>query len=309
MQIIAQTNNSKIAKVFLGKLNSGVTVEFVESFQPPNPVEKKIIYLISTMCGCPIKCSFCDSGGFYQGKLTKEEMFEQIDYLVRLRFETNDITTKKFKIQFARMGEPALNMAVCDVLEEFNSRYTAPGFLPSVSTVAPKGTDAFFDRIIDIKKRLYDMNFQMQFSIHSTNLEYRDKLIPVKKLSFQEISKLSERFYSSGGKKTSLNFALAGQAELDENILAGFFNPELVILKITPVNPTAAAKRSGTISEKLDSDYFKEKVDKIKDKGFEVIISIGELEENLIGSNCGQYISNYLKSDEELEDAYKYEFE
>ena len=28
--------------------------------------------------------------------------------------------------------------------------------------------------------------------------------------------------------------------------------------------------------------------------GFETIISIGELEENRIGSNCGQYISRYL---------------
>ena len=30
--------------------------------------------------------------------------------------------------------------------------------------------------------------------------------------------------------------------------------------------------------------------------GYEVIVSIGEVEENEIGNNCGQYVLNYLES-------------
>ncbi|GAH48580.1 unnamed protein product, partial [marine sediment metagenome] len=40
-----------------------------------------------------------------------------------------------------------------------------------------------------------------------------------------------------------------------------------------------------------------ELVGRFKEWGFEVILSIGEMEENRIGSNCGQYVTKYLKNE------------
>jgi hypothetical protein len=43
--------------------------------------------------------------------------------------------------------------------------------------------------------------------------------------------------------------------------------------------------------------------------GYEVIVSIGEVEENEIGSNCGQYVLNYLESGVMVKDGYTYQVE
>jgi len=37
-----------------------------------------------------------------------------------------------------------------------------------------------------------------------------------------------------------------------------------------------------------------------------VIISVGELEENKIGSNCGQYVQRHLNAQKKLEEAYTF---
>jgi len=37
-------------------------------------------------------------------------------------------------------------------------------------------------------------------------------------------------------------------------------------------------------------------IDKLRSSGYEVILSIGEVEENRIGSNCGQYVMQYLRA-------------
>ena len=40
-----------------------------------------------------------------------------------------------------------------------------------------------------------------------------------------------------------------------------------------------------------------------------MILSVGELEENKIGSNCGQYIKTFLHNNINLVDSYKYKLE
>jgi 23S rRNA (adenine2503-C2)-methyltransferase len=48
-------------------------------------------------------------------------------------------------------------------------------------------------------------------------------------------------------------------------------------------------------------------VEALRQSGYEVILSIGEVEENAIGSNCGQYLRRHLNAAERLEDGYCYE--
>jgi len=309
MKIVAETAKSDIATVFIAEVRNGKLIEFVESTQPPVPREKKWVLIISTLLGCPVGCQFCDSGWHYDGKLTKDDLFEQIDYLVSLRYPNKIIPIEKFKIQFARMGEPALNDAVLEVLEEFHSRYDAKGFLPSLSTVAPIGRNKFFDKLLEIKQNIYKDNFQLQFSIHSTNEEQRNQLIPIKKMSFQEISEYSNRFYQKGDKKITLNFALSESSIVSTPYLKTFFSPDTFIIKLTPVNPTSASITNNVKSLDFFSDSIKRKVDKFKAEGYEVIVSIGELEENKIGSNCGQYITNYLKKQNVIDNAYTYQLQ
>ena len=114
MRVVAKTEKSDIATVYLADMGDKRFVEFVESVQPPIPREEKWVIILSMLYGCPVGCSMCDAGGWYEGKLSKEDIFSQIDYLVHLVFPEKVIPVKKFKIQFARMGEPSFNENVLD---------------------------------------------------------------------------------------------------------------------------------------------------------------------------------------------------
>ena len=48
-------------------------------------------------------------------------------------------------------------------------------------------------------------------------------------------------------------------------------------------------------------------INQLKGVGYEVILSVGILKENEIGSNCGQHIENFLKQNTTLKNAYNYE--
>ena len=311
MKVLAFAGCEEIAIVYVVEYGPNRIVECVESLQPPIPRDEKWVLLVSTMFGCPVGCKMCDAGGFYQGKLTKEEILAQIDFLVYKRYPQGAIPARNFKIQFARMGEPALNPSVLDVLDELPNRYQAPGLMPSLSTIAPNGSERFFDRLAEIKREQYsDGRFQFQFSLHSTDEKMRDEIIPVKKWDFTRMAAYGERFYQPGDRKITLNFALAQGTPLDPQVLLRYFDPERYLVKITPLNPTHHAVKTGLTSyldpQKLPESETSATVLELRQAGYQVIVSIGEVEENAIGSNCGQYVLRHIQAQEALQNAYSY---
>jgi 23S rRNA (adenine2503-C2)-methyltransferase len=309
MKVIASTGKAEIALVYILELDSGKLVECVESVQPPLPRQGKWVLLVSTMFGCPIGCAMCDAGGYYQGKPTAEEILSQIEFLVNQRFPDGHVPSRQFKIQFARMGEPALNPAVLDVLEVLPYRLRAPGLMPSISTVAPAGRGSFFERLLEIKRTHYSAGrFQFQFSLHTTDAQLRDQIIPVRKWRFAEMAAYGERFYAPGDRKITLNFALSRHAPLEAHVLQEYFSPEKFLVKITPVNPTYRALENNLSSHvdplaPLQSD---ETIEALRSAGYDVILSIGNVEENQVGSNCGQYLRAHLNARDKIEDGYTY---
>jgi 23S rRNA (adenine2503-C2)-methyltransferase len=309
MKVIASTGKEDVSIVYILELSRGKLVECVESIQPPYTRQDKWILLVSTLFGCPIGCVMCDAGGYYQGKPTVEDIFAQIDFLVSQRFPDRHIPVRQFKIQFARMGEPALNPAVLDVLEALPGRYQAPGLMPSISTVAPAGREVFFESLLAIKETLYpNGNFQFQFSLHTTDDKLRDQIIPVRKWSFSKMAAYGEKFYAPGDRKITLNFALACHAPLDAEVLYQYFSPQKFLVKITPVNPTyrAAENKLSSYLHGHIRNGSDDAIEALRSKGYEVIVSIGNLEENQVGSNCGQYLRTHLQAAEKMDSGYTY---
>ncbi|MCK4596507.1 radical SAM protein [bacterium] len=306
MKVIARTGREDIAVVYIAELEDGKLIEFVESVQPPIPREKKWVIIVSSLYGCPVGCPMCDAGEYYQGKLSADDIIAQIDYLVGRRFPDRKVPVGKFKIQFARMGEPAFNQHVLDVLQELPALYDAPGLLPTISTIAPRGSEKFFERLLHIKQRLYRERFQLQFSIHTTDARLRDWMIPAKKWSLGEIAEYGGEFYRKGERKITLNFALAEGMPVDGDLLLRHFDPDIFLVKITPVNPTYSARKHGISSQVIPDMERYEIVETLRAAGYEVILSIGELAENHIGSNCGQHITNYLNKKEAVQGGYTY---
>lgn len=309
MNIIHTVERDGLARVFIADCGRGRMVEFVESVQPPIPRNEKWVLIISTSAGCPVQCLMCDAGGTFQGHLNTAELLAQIDHLVLQRYPDRVVPAKKFKVQFARMGEPAFNPAVLDVLRILNDRYQAPGLMPCISTIAPQGREAFFEELLRIKQQHYTSGrFQMQFSLHSTDDNVRDRLVPVRKWSLQEIAEYGERFIEPKDRRITLNFALTKDAVLDVDVMSRVFSPDIFMIKITPVNPTHRAVANEITSyvsaEEPDREYAIS--DALRSRGFETLISIGENEENLVGSNCGQYVTFHMRSQEHIANSYSY---
>jgi 23S rRNA (adenine2503-C2)-methyltransferase len=210
------------------------------------------------------------------------------------------------------MGDPAFNPAVLDVIEELPDRYRVPGFMPSLSTVAPRGTDAFFGRLLELKRRKFSGGrFQFQFSIHTTDETRRDEIIPAKKWGFEKMADYGRRFFQEGDRKVTLNFALTEDAPIDPAALLDHFDPEIFLIKITPVNATHRAEENG-LSSYINPSASRDDYPIVKDlraAGYQVIVSIGEVEENFIGSNCGQYIQKHLNASKPVKGAYTFGIE
>lgn len=309
MKILYSTGKEDIAVVYVAEMGEGKMAEFVESIQPPLPREKKWVLIVSTLYGCPVNCIMCDAGGSYKGKLSEDEIFSQINFLIKKRFPDGKIPVEKFKIQFSRVGDPAMNISALCVLEKLPYYYNTKSLIPCISSVAPLSCNGFFEKLLIIKNKFYrEGRFQLQFSIQTSDENLRDAIIPVQKWNFSQIAEYGEKFHTEGDRKISLNFALIKGVPLDGGILISYFDPQKFLIKLTPLNPTYKAMLNNLCSyiDIYDENKDYDLVNNLRKYGYEVIVSIGEKEENKIGSNCGQYIQTHLKSSHRIKDGYTY---
>jgi 23S rRNA (adenine2503-C2)-methyltransferase len=296
MKVVLEEGLDELATVFAATYrdDDNYMLEFVDSLSGSQGIEEKWVIVVSSQFGCPIGCLMCDTKDYYQGNPTTEELLSQVDHLVRKRFADGKIPTKKFKVQFARMGEPALNINVLEAVRMISEIYDAPGYMPCISTTAPSGKDEFFQEMKDLNHGLFKGNFQLQFSIHSTNEIQRDQIMPVKKWDLEKVAEYGKEFFV-GGRKISLNFALAPENELDPERIRRLFPPEIFMIKLTPVNPTQQAKLNNIVRENLLEEEVPQ-IRTLREMGFDVVLSVGDLRENHIGSNCGQLAALWKKT-------------
>lgn len=279
--------------VHVAEDDQGRQLEFVDSIQPPRTREQKWVVIVSTMFGCPVGCQMCDAGGGFKGRVDTEGMLWQVRQAVAQRFGNGGPRTDMLKVQFARMGEPTLNGDVLETLVGLRRAYQGTNVVASVSTVGPMASVDFLRRLRDVKDEHYpDGAFQLQFSIHSTDLEVRSRLCPIKTLSFDEMAEVGRAFRTEGDKKITLNFCLIDGVPIDPVVVRNHFDPEHFLIKLTPLNPTKRAEGSGLVSliGEGREDAARDFVEAFQAQGFDVLLSIGEYEENQIGSNCGQYL-------------------
>jgi 23S rRNA (adenine2503-C2)-methyltransferase len=305
LEILGTYGKESLAILYVAKYQEEI-LEFVESVQPPVPRDEKWVLILSTLYGCPMKCVMCDSGEYYHGYVSKEVMLDQLDYMISKRFPDRKIGVQKLKIQFARMGEPSLNPDVIPLLTELPYIYDAPGLLPCISTVAPIQASEFFDKLLKVKNNLYPKGqFQLQFSLHSSDPEVRKKWIPREIWSYSEIAEFGERWFVEGDRKITLNFAVAEESVIEPAKIAEYFSPNKYLIKLTPVNPTNKAimyKLNSYITEQNKHDL--ELARRFRNLGFTTIVSIGEWEENQIGSNCGQLASEFREGKMQIKENY-----
>lgn len=298
MHLRATVGREDLALVYMLQLDDDPRhlVEVVDSVDPRHSRADKAVIILSTQLGCPVGCLMCDTGGQYHGDLTAEQMLDQVRFVAERRPE--NLASRKLKVHFARMGEPALNPAVLEALEALPAVLPTPHLLPCLSSVAPRGCRPFFDELLHIKARLYDGRFQLQLSVNSTDEALRRRLIPVPHLGLAELADLGRPFCGPSDRKVVLNFALGPAFPLDVDRLRALFDPARFMVKLTPINPTEQARRHGleTVLSAATPGEADALALRLRERGFDTVISIGEADEVEIGSNCGQLVRAQLAS-------------
>ena len=292
MKVTMRTGRPDLAEIYLAQLRDDpkYSVEFVDSCGTAGGDRReKWVAIISTQFGCPAGCLMCDAGGGYHGDLSREEMIWQLETVLAAHPEVNPRSCRKLKFQFARMGEPSLNDEVLPVLKWLGANY--PRCIPCVTTLAPAGREEWFAELLAGRDRFAD--FQLQFSINTTDRELRDLLMPVDKQPWEWIAEYGQAFRRPGARKAGLNFALSDSIPVDAAEVARHFDPEAFAVKLTPLNPTGSGLANELEPPDNEADC-RELVElraaQFAAHGFDVIRSVGEWEENRIGSNCGQLV-------------------
>lgn len=296
MRIIGEAGRKGLARVFLAEMRNdpGLMVEFVDACDPAvGGRDQKWVIVVSSQFGCPVGCLMCDAGGGFRGNLSAGEIIGQIEHVFRINPEQDPKKCRKLKVQFARMGEPALNDAVLEVIHWLAENY--PNAMPCLATVAPAGRGRWFESLLEASGRFAD--FQLQFSMNTTDQAVRDRLMPYPKMGWREMAAWGEKIFRPGRRQPSLNFALSPGVSCQPEALVGQFDPRCFVVKLTPLNPTAAAGENRL--ECLEGwerarGLVGQKAGEFLALGYQVIESVGNMEENEIGSNCGQMVRRRL---------------
>lgn len=202
--------------------------------------EDRTVICCSTQSGCPVGCRFCGVGNYFVRSLKAEEIVFQVDHCLESQ-NINAAKIEKFQIMVMSMGEPLLNFKELEkAFDILYNKYPQAKLL--ISTIGPKIN---YEPVMDMAQRIPTVG--LQFSVHESTDEERDKLIPFdKKLSLKEISEVGEVFLARTGRKPFFNYCAHenNSSQEDAERIADLFNPdvfEATISVICEVDESIAA--------------------------------------------------------------------
>lgn len=166
--------------------------------------EERTVMCISTQTGCQMGCTFCGTGKFFGRDLTHMEIISQALHMV----EENNINTsmvKSLQIMVMSMGEPLNNMYNVRSSFDYFYRHMQNAKL-LVSTSAPNTGTGWYT-MMEMAEQIPTVG--LQFSVHASDDEERDKIMPMKaKLNLEQIAYKGLEFYQRTGRKPFFNYCV-----------------------------------------------------------------------------------------------------
>lgn len=258
------------------------------------PLEEKWVITISSQYGCSMNCCFCDVSKVGKGiNATYGDLIGQVKTGLFMHPEVKH--TKRLNVHFARMGEPTFNLDVLRATKDLADllKDAGWGFHPVVSTMMPKNNkwlDSFLYTWMHLKNDYLSGEAGLQISINTTDDDIRTKSMGDNTLSLAGISDMLKE-YSVKDRKIALNFALT-DAPIDEKVIAGLFDPNKFMCKITPMHLTKSCVENDIITHDGYKSFYpyKDVEERLKSAGFDVLVFIPSYEEDLGRITCGNAI-------------------
>ena len=167
------------------------------------PTDKRLTACLSSQVGCPMDCKFCATGKEgLKRSLTASEILDQILFL------ENEMNNKVSNIVFMGMGEPLLNInEVLMSIRSINEDFEVSQRKITVSTVAiPKMISKLSDMSFKI---LGKCQFTLAISLHASNQNIREKIIPsAKNYYIKNIISDCKQFVNSTGRRVSFEYLM-----------------------------------------------------------------------------------------------------
>jgi len=252
--------------------------------------DERTVLCISTMCGCPMGCRFCGTGDYFVRSLTAEEIVGQAEYILSSQIEGVDPTAiKKLQIMVMSMGEPALNKALEQAFDVLYAKYPNAALL--ISSSGPK---VDYTWIRDMSVRIPTVG--LQFSIHESTDEARDKLIPFKKkMNLQEIANEGVDWFLETGRKPYFNYCAHDGNNTDDDVsrIVSLFPPYVWEATVSVIcERDAHAEAKNNYQRDLAVDFG----NKLLEQGYNVRV-FDPAGQDTIGGGCGQlwYVQDWMK--------------
>lgn len=266
------------------------------------PLSEKWVITVSTQHGCAMDCTFCDVPNLkFNGNVCFDDLKRQL-YSALAAFP--DIKyTDRLNLHYARMGDPVFNKDVFTfsrwiaankrtIQEETGVRMEV--IHPVFTTMMPRMKHTI-DRVqewADIKNDVFNGQAGMQWSINSTDEEQRSEMFRGKQMTMEEIAYVGTWLPEPIGRKYCLNIAYSTDFIVDAKKLAGLFDTNKFMVKITPIHNNDACKANGIETTEGYTSYapYKPIEDALKAEGFDVLVFIPSFDEEEGIVTCGNAI-------------------
>ncbi|MBT3864453.1 23S rRNA (adenine(2503)-C(2))-methyltransferase RlmN [Candidatus Peregrinibacteria bacterium] len=208
-----------------------------------NPTTSRNSVCVSCQVGCPMGCTFCETGkmGLIRN-LTENEILEQILLFARFLKKTDEKITN---VTYMGMGEPFMNydnvMASIRTLND-----------PKTFNLGARRISVSTCGIIDGIDRLAEENLELNLaiSLHAPNDILRTKLMPSnRKYPLHKILQAVDTYVAKTNRKIMFEYLLIkGINDTEENAqeLALLMKKKLYMVNLIPYNPTDTYKPSPT---------------------------------------------------------------
>lgn len=259
--------------------------------------EERTVICCSTQSGCLVGCRFCGAGDNFVRSLSFEEIVSQP---VRLLDDIDVDPAKigRLQIMFMSMGEPLLNLAgLVPALHELNSLYPDAALL--ISTIGPRIARAMYDLLTHASCLIPTIG--LQFSVHESTDEARDKLIPFKaKLTLAEIAEEGMKWHKATGRDPFFNYCVheKNNTPADVERLATLFDPDVWQATISVICERDEHVSAANARQKQLADDFR---GGLMSKGFRTRV-FDPAGQDDIGGGCGQlwFVQDWMRKHPEL---------